>query len=222
VPAATTEPPRSATTTEPPRAAPLRARSPSATGSAGPPAAPPGGPRAPTAREQEATSGPEGPSLRDRISGRVIAVAAVVVALAAVGAVVVLAGGGSDEKPKQEPANRVVPPQTPQNGPRRTEGPVQRGETTVAVLNGTTVPGLAAQVSDELSRGGFRRGSVTNAADQQRPATTVAHAPGQKRAADEVAKLLKVPSVSPIDSGTQAIAGGDAAVVVTVGNDRTQ
>jgi hypothetical protein len=148
-----------------------------------------------------------------------VAVGAVVLGLAAVGAVVLL--GGGDEKPDRTAENRVVPPQ---NGEGRGSagGPVQRGETTVAVLNGTTIPGLAAQVSDELSRGGFRRGSVTNAADQQRPGTTVVFASGHRRAAEEVAKLLKVPTVTPIDSGTQAIAGGDAAVVVTVGNDRTQ
>jgi hypothetical protein len=195
---------------QPPRPAPLRAPSPSATIP----------PRAPTARQQTAAEEPPRRRLRDRISGRVVAIAAVVAALAAVGAVVVFATGGEDES-GQPAENRVVPPQTG-NGAAGGAGPLSRGETTVAVLNGTTVPGLAAQVSDELSRGGFRRGSVTNAADQQRPSTTVAYGAGHKRSAEEVAKLLKVPSVSPIDSGTQAIAGGDAAVVVTVGNDRTQ
>ncbi|MDX6669401.1 MAG: hypothetical protein QOK04_2781, partial [Solirubrobacteraceae bacterium] len=96
-------------------------------------------------------------------------------------------------------------------------------QTTVAVLNGTTIPGLAAQVSDQLQKGGFKRGSVTNASDQQRPGTQVAYAPGYKRAADDVTGLLKLRSTAqPMDAGTQAIAGPDAAIVVTVGTDRTQ
>jgi hypothetical protein len=92
------------------------------------------------------------------------------------------------------------------------------------VLNGTTVPGLAAQVADQLQRGGFGRGQVTNAADQQRPETTVQFAPGQRRAAEEVAGILKVSKgeVTALDANTQAIAGPDAEVVVTVGADRTQ
>jgi hypothetical protein len=90
------------------------------------------------------------------------------------------------------------------------------------VLNGTTTPGLAATVSDQLSRGGFKRGNVTNAADQQQSATAVLYSPGFKSAADEIASLLKLKSVKPIDPGTQAIAGSEAQIVVTVGTDRTQ
>jgi hypothetical protein len=92
----------------------------------------------------------------------------------------------------------------------------------VAVLNGTTVPGLAAQVADELERGGFKRGSVTNAADQQRAISTVGYASGYERAAREVGELIGVRRVAPVDAGTQAIAGPEANVVVTVGADRTQ
>ena len=92
------------------------------------------------------------------------------------------------------------------------------------MLNGTTVPGLAAQVADQLQSSGFARGQVTNAADQQRADTTVQYGPGQRRAADDVAGILKVgrTKVTSLDANTQAIAGPDATVVVTVGADRTQ
>jgi len=148
-----------------------------------------------------------------------VAVAAGIAVVAAVGlAVVVLsgtAGGGSHPAGKATPAgapSAAAPP----------GGPVVRNRTTVAVLNGTTVPGLAAKVAVELERGGFRRGSVTNAADQQRPSTTVDYAPGYQRMAREVGAMLNVRQVAPIDAGTQAIAGPQAGIVVTVGTDRTR
>jgi hypothetical protein len=132
-------------------------------------------------------------------------------------------GGGSKAKPQAQntvgPASQATKPRTK---PKASAATVQRGNTTVAVLNGTTTPGLAATVSDQLARGGFKRGNVTNAADQQQSATAVLYAPGYKSAADEIAQLLKLKSVQPIDPGTQAIAGSDAQIVVTVGTDRTQ
>jgi hypothetical protein len=131
-------------------------------------------------------------------------------------ALVVVLGGGGEEKPSGTPtASKAAPPPTP-------GAPIVRSDVTVSVLNGTTVPGLAAQVADEIERGGFKRGAVTNAADQQRASTVVTYAPNYLRAAQEVGALLKVSSIAPIDQGTQAIAGPDADVVVTVGTDRTQ
>jgi hypothetical protein len=125
--------------------------------------------------------------------------------------------GGDDPAPQP---NTVQNP--PGSGAQAPGAPVSRGETTVAVLNGTTVPGLAAQIADQLERGGFRRGQVTNAADQQRAETTVAYASGSRRGAQEVARILEVPRVTAADANTQAIAGPDAEVIVTVGSDRTQ
>ena len=131
-------------------------------------------------------------------------------------------GGGSKAKPQAEntlgPASQATKPRTK----AKSTASVQRGNTTVAVLNGTTTPGLAATVSDQLARGGFKRGNVTNAADQQQATTAVLYAPGYKNAADEIAQMLKLKSVQPIDPGTQAIAGSEAQIVVTVGTDRTQ
>jgi hypothetical protein len=169
--------------------------------------------RFPTGR---GSGGPSAPSwLTPRNAG-----AALVAVVALVLAVVVISSlGGGDETPKQ--ANRAAP-ETQQSSSSSASQPVNRGSVTVAVLNGTTIPGLAAQVSDQVERGGFKRGTVTNAADQQRPSTTVAYGAGFKRAADEVARLLGVAQAEPLDASTQAIAGADAQVVVTVGTDRAQ
>jgi hypothetical protein len=143
-----------------------------------------------------------------------------VVGLVVLGATQLLGGDDPEQASKPNTVQGGSPAPTEQ-GQR---APVSRGEVTVAVLNGTTVPGLAAQVADQLEQGGFKRGQVTNAADQQRATTTVQYAPGQRRAADEAAGIVKVArsAVKPIDANTQAIAGPDADVVVTVGADRTQ
>jgi hypothetical protein len=140
--------------------------------------------------------------------------AAVVLVLA----VMILGGGSGGDEKSQTSASRPAAG----GGQSQPGTPVVRGQTTVAVLNGTTVPGLAAQVADELERGGFKRGSVTNAADQQRAVSKVGYASGYERAAREVGELIGVRRIAPVDVGTQAIAGPDANVVVTVGADRTQ
>jgi hypothetical protein len=91
---------------------------------------------------------------------------------------------------------------------------------TVSVLNGTTVPGLAAQIGDEIEAEGFQRGNVANALDQQRTASTVLYAEGADREAKLVARKLGINSVEPIDPDSQALAG-NASVVVIVGADQT-
>jgi LytR cell envelope-related transcriptional attenuator len=94
---------------------------------------------------------------------------------------------------------------------------------TVAVLNGTGIPGLAAQVGDRVDAEGFTLGTVSNAsqADGQRANSVAMYASGHKADAEQVAKKLNIGNVSRIDSNSQAIAG-DASVVVIVGSDKTQ
>jgi hypothetical protein len=102
-------------------------------------------------------------------------------------------------------------------------GVVTRGKVTVAVLNGTTVVGLARSASDKLQRAGFKGGTVTNdTTNQARSATAVFYTPGNKAAALEVAKVIGSgrDGVLPIDQSTRVLAGNDAQVVVTVGSDQ--
>ena len=100
-------------------------------------------------------------------------------------------------------------------------GPLNRSLVTVSVLNGTNVPGLAAQIGDEVESKGFQRGNVANAIDQQRPTSAVLYAEGAERPARVVARSLGISAVEPVDPDSQALAG-NASVVVVVGADQTQ
>ena len=101
------------------------------------------------------------------------------------------------------------------------QAPINPSTVTVSVLNGTTVPGLAAQIGDEVESAGFQRGNVANALDQQRTGSTVLYAEGADREAKLVAKRLGIATVEPIDPDSAAL-GGNASVVVIVGADQTQ
>ncbi len=99
-----------------------------------------------------------------------------------------------------------------------------RGSVVVTVLNGTPVPHLANQVASRLRADGFQRGTVTNASDQQRSATTISYVAGHRRDALAVSRALGISDVGAIDPATRSIACPQPAcsttVVVTVGSDR--
>ena len=94
---------------------------------------------------------------------------------------------------------------------------------TVAVLNGTTVPNLAKQISERVASHGFDVGTVANSADQeqQRAESLVLFAPGHEREAAAVSRRLSITQREPIDPASQELAG-DATVVVIVGADLAQ
>jgi hypothetical protein len=114
------------------------------------------------------------------------------------------ADGGQQQKKKQAPA-------------------VKPADVTVAVLNGTTVPGLAKQVGDQVAAKGFQLGTVANTADQeqQRAESVVLFASGHKNEARAVGKRLGITQYQEIDSASQQLAG-DATVVVIAGADLSQ
>jgi LytR cell envelope-related transcriptional attenuator len=93
-------------------------------------------------------------------------------------------------------------------------------DVTVSVLNGTTVPGLAAQVGDRVQSEGFRLGNITNGSNQQRAQSMVLYAPGASRQAVLVSRRLGIAGRQPMDAESQAL-GGSAKVVVVVGRDNT-
>jgi hypothetical protein len=97
------------------------------------------------------------------------------------------------------------------------------GNVKVAVLNGTTVSGLAGQLAEEVEANGFVVGAVANSADQeqQRAESVVLFAPGHEREATAVSRRLKINQRQAIDAASQELAG-DATVVVIVGADRAQ
>jgi LytR cell envelope-related transcriptional attenuator len=99
--------------------------------------------------------------------------------------------------------------------------PVSPSSVTVSVLNGTTVPGLAAQLGDKIDSFGFQLGNVTNSSDQQRAESVVLYAPGHQREASAVGRKLGIAQRETIDPQSQSLAG-DATVVVIAGSDQTQ
>ena len=135
--------------------------------------------------------------------------------------IVAATSGGSSSTPKSP--NTIAPSQQANGAGTKSKKatPVPRGDVKVAVLNGTTQAGLAAEVGKQVTAGGFAKGQVANAADQQAQQTIVYYGSGQKKAAQEVASIIKVGDVQPIDPDTRAIAGNDAKVVVLVGADKT-
>jgi hypothetical protein len=99
--------------------------------------------------------------------------------------------------------------------------PIDPAQVTVAVLNGTTVPGLAATVGDKIVGEGFQLGTVTNNFDQERAESVVLYAPGAEREAADVSRRLDISQREAIDAESQALAG-DATVVVVTGADQNQ
>lgn len=96
---------------------------------------------------------------------------------------------------------------------------VDPSRVTVAVLNGTAVQGLAAQVGEELRTGGFTLGTIGNAARIDQTESEVLYRSGQSRSARAVANRLGIDKTGPVDSVNEEIAGSFDAVVL-VGSDR--
>lgn len=147
-----------------------------------------------------------------------------------VGGLVVLAGAGlaavqliGDGDGGSPQASKTSGQTRDRGGDRRRAGGgtanINPSEVTVAVLNGTTVAGLAAQVGEEATADGFRLGTVTNAArtDQQR--TQVLYRKERRDAAELVADRLGIRSIAPADTLSSELAGS-FDVVVLVGADR--
>lgn len=140
---------------------------------------------------------------------------------------IVQLGSGNEERAtpvntvQGEPAQSQGDDKSDAPAKRRKAKPLVRSQVTVVVLNGTTVPGLAATIADKVEQAGFARGQEADNSEQQLPRSAILYGPGQKRAGQEVAKVLDVSDVRPLDAGTQAIAGADATVVVVIGVDKT-
>ena len=143
----------------------------------------------------------------------------------------ILLFGGGDDKPAPKP-NTVAPPSaSAQNdagatsgSPKKATPKLNRGATTVAVLNGTTVTGLAREASTKVIGKGYREGVVTNdQTNQQHPVTEVFYEPNAKAAALDVAKILgvKAANVKPMDANARVLADR-AQVAVFVGADKAQ
>jgi hypothetical protein len=97
---------------------------------------------------------------------------------------------------------------------------VNPGNVTVAVLNGTTVPGLAATLSDQIGAAGFKIGTITNfSPNQQLAESVVQFAPGHETEAKAVGRRIGISQREPISQSSLALAG-DATVIVIAGADK--
>ena len=101
-------------------------------------------------------------------------------------------------------------------GPR--VGAIDPADVEVAVLNGTSINGLAGKVASDLEAGGYRVGAITNTAPGVEK-TEVFYEPQQKPAAQMVARDLGVKKVEPLERELRELAAG-ADVVVIAGEDR--
>jgi LytR cell envelope-related transcriptional attenuator len=150
------------------------------------------------------------------------------IALIVVGILVIGAGAayGISQLTKKDTTSSFASQQVA--GPRDTSHsnsdhpaqPISPKSITVAVLNGTTVTGLAATMADKVEQAGFRRGNTNNALTQgQQAESVVEYSDGNVRQARLVAAKLGISQVEKIDPRTQGLAG-DATVTVIVGADK--
>jgi hypothetical protein len=145
----------------------------------------------------------------------VAGIVVVVVVLAVAG--FTLLGGSSGET--VTPAGRQSQPPAPTasatSEPSQAAPAPAPADTTVTVLNGTTVYGLAAKVTEKVKGAGYATGTPQTYTDQARSASVVFYTRDARRSAFAVAKLLNITDVHPIsDPVAQLAQGADVAVVV--------
>jgi LytR cell envelope-related transcriptional attenuator len=169
----------------------------------------------------------------DRSPGRVAAIVGAVVGvavLAVVVAVVVFGVGSSDNNTPAPSANTVARPGSSGGGggsgkpAPKAPAKVDRSQFTVAVLNGTTVTGVARAASDKVTGRGFQQGVVTNdPTNQARQVTEIFYEPKGRPAALDVARILGVraANVKAMDQSSRLAADG-AQVAVFIGADKAQ
>jgi LytR cell envelope-related transcriptional attenuator len=105
------------------------------------------------------------------------------------------------------------------NKPKRNGVAIKPGNVTVAVLNGTTVPGLAAALRDQIAAAGFKKGTINDFSDQQLAESVVQYAPAHQAEAKAVGRRLGISQLEPVTADSRALAG-DATVIVIAGADK--
>jgi hypothetical protein len=230
-------PPRATEPTgaSPAPASPAGARPVTPAGASGPaPAAPPPVRRSPTPQRPVVRPGASRPAPQEtviipprrsepwyrRIGTRYVAIVLVGVLVlggAAAYGVTQLTGDDSGDSPRAAQADG-----TGKNGsgkPKRNGAAINPASVTVAVLNGTTVPGLAATLSDQVGAAGFKVGTITNFYDQQLAESVVQYAPGHEAEAKAVSRRTGITQREPVNPSSRALAG-DATVIVIAGADK--
>jgi hypothetical protein len=102
---------------------------------------------------------------------------------------------------------------------KRSGAAVKPGNVTVAVLNGTTVPGLAAMLREQIAAAGFKKGTIDVFSDQSLAESVVQYAPGRQAEAKAVGRRFGISQREPVTADSRALAG-DATVIVVAGADK--
>jgi hypothetical protein len=154
-----------------------------------------------------------------RIGTRYVAVALVgllvLVGAAAYGVTQLTGDDGGDNSGNAQASNGNGLP----NKPKRNGAAVKPGNVTVAVLNGTTVPGLAAALREQIAAAGFKKGTINVFSDQQLAESAVQYAPGHQAEAMAVSRTVGISRREPVTANSRALAG-DATVIVIAGADK--
>ena len=143
-----------------------------------------------------------------------LAAAGGLLALIAISVLLVANTGGGDSDEAQQGGQRS------ERGQRGEPAPVVPDNVQVAVLNGTSVPGLAAQIGSDVEAAGFRLGTVTNS-ESLSATTLVSYRRGRKREGEAVADALGILEIELMGGDTLALVG-DADVAVIVGQNRAE
>jgi hypothetical protein len=128
-----------------------------------------------------------------------------VVLVLVVGGVAYALLSGSDENAKGK------------NGKAPVAKQIKPAEVEVAVLNGTSTPGLAATFGDQIESRGYQLGAVTNS-DEPAESSVVMFTRGHKPEAKKVAKQLQIADVKMMTTDIKADSG-EANVAVIIGED---
>ena len=166
--------------------------------------------------EQLVTAHRERRQRRFAIPWRGGAIVIAATATVAVVVAVVVALASPDKQRATTPPAQQPPAQTTPVHPVRS--------TTVSVLNGTTVTGLARAAADKLIASGFRAGVITNdTTNQQRPLTEIYYEPGYREEAQTAAGCLQVrlDRIHPMDANAR-VAADRADIVAFIGADKAK
>jgi LytR cell envelope-related transcriptional attenuator len=99
-------------------------------------------------------------------------------------------------------------------GAKQAAAKLKPSEIEVTVLNGTAVPGLAADYADKVEGKGFKRGAVTNSSSSY-ATSVVMFKRGHKPEAQKVAKQLGISKLQLMTNEIESVsAGADVAVIV--------
>jgi hypothetical protein len=152
-----------------------------------------------------------------------VVLAGALVTAAVVVALIVALSSPEPHRAAGPPApDRAAGPSAP--APRITASAVRK-TFSLAVLNGTTVTGLARAAADRLTTKGYNEPKVVtnDTTNQARPTTQIFYEAKARAAALDVARILGVSSarVKPMDANARALADR-ARVAVFIGADKAQ